>query len=137
MIRWRPSVQKIRRFLFTRIVTSISKFTGVRLFKLKSFVTFVRWWSVVVFFFEVMAVSALFLCIFRSVFFYWLSMRTTKYLHEKMLRNVMNTKTRFFDLNPIGRIMNRFSKDVGNLDDVLPVTLFEFCHVILTLPDWV
>jgi hypothetical protein len=31
----------------------------------------------------------------------------------------MSTSVRFFDLNPIGRIMNRFSKDVGQLDGKL------------------
>jgi ATP-binding cassette subfamily C (CFTR/MRP) protein 4 len=76
-----------------------------------------------------MAGAAFFVCILRSIFFYWFSLSTTKYLHEKMLSSVMNTKIRFFDLNPIGRIMNRFSKDIGSLDDVLPITLFDFCQV--------
>jgi ABC-type multidrug transport system fused ATPase/permease subunit len=48
-----------------------------------------------------------------------------------MLKSVMKAKIRFFDLNPIGRIMNRFSKDIGSLDDVLPITLFDFLQVII------
>jgi ATP-binding cassette subfamily C (CFTR/MRP) protein 4 len=43
----------------------------------------------------------------------------------------MKAKIRFFDLNPIGRIINRFSKDIGSLDDVLPITLFDFLQVII------
>ncbi len=46
-----------------------------------------------------------------------------------MLAAIMQAKIRFFDLNPIGRIINRFSKDIGNLDDALPVNLFDFLQV--------
>jgi ATP-binding cassette subfamily C (CFTR/MRP) protein 4 len=43
-----------------------------------------------------------------------------------MLISVIETKIRFFDVNPVGRIMNRFSKDLANLDLILPNTLFEY-----------
>ena len=38
---------------------------------------------------------------------------------------------RFFDENPVGRIMNRFTKDLGNVDDMLPRTLLEASQTIL------
>ena len=46
-----------------------------------------------------------------------------------MLNSILKAKIRFFDLNPIGRIMNRFSKDIGNVDETLPHTLFDFLQV--------
>lgn len=36
-----------------------------------------------------------------------------------MLRSVLSTPMRFFDAQPIGRILNRFSKDVGVADLIL------------------
>lgn len=42
----------------------------------------------------------------------------------------------FFFPNPVsvGRILNRFSKDIGHLDDLLPLTFLDFVQVIqLTL----
>jgi hypothetical protein len=74
---------------------------------------------------------ALVCCIVRSASFYTFALFTTKTLHERMLSSVTQTRTRFFDLNPIGRILNRFSKDIGNIDDVLPLTLYDLCQVHL------
>ena len=44
-------------------------------------------------------------------------------LHNKMLKSMLHAKMNFFDSNPVGRILNRFSKDVSVADLVLsPVT---------------
>lgn len=46
-----------------------------------------------------------------------------KTLHQHILYNVMRTPVSFFDITPAGRILNRFTKDVDTLDNVLPMTL--------------
>lgn len=61
--------------------------------------------------------------IVRSVYFYWITTRSTKHLHDKMLEAVLQGPVRFFDTNPYGRIQNRFSKDVASMDDLLPRNL--------------
>ncbi|GAM17055.1 hypothetical protein SAMD00019534_002300 [Acytostelium subglobosum LB1] len=40
--------------------------------------------------------------------------------HKQALDHVLNSPIQFFDQNPSGRIINRFSKDVSKLDDALP-----------------
>jgi len=40
---------------------------------------------------------------------------------------------RFFDVTPIGRILNRFSKDVYTLDEALPASLFSFLSTTFTV----
>ena len=50
-------------------------------------------------------------------------------MHRNMNNCVMSTPIRFFDLNPLGRIMNRFSKDIGVLDESIPWTIYDFMHV--------
>ena len=40
-----------------------------------------------------------------------------------MLSTVLHTHIKFFDANPVGRLLNRFSKDIGVADQVIaPVT---------------
>lgn len=41
-------------------------------------------------------------------------------LHDTVLTNVMKAPMRFFDANPPGRILNRFSKDLDEADVYLP-----------------
>jgi ATP-binding cassette, subfamily C (CFTR/MRP), member 4 len=46
-----------------------------------------------------------------------------------MAESVLRAKIGFFDTNPLGRILNRFSADVGITDDLLPTTWFDFLVV--------
>ncbi len=46
-----------------------------------------------------------------------------KMLHEGMLIRMMSNPMSFFDTTPIGRIVNRFAKDVDVVDNTLPMTL--------------
>ncbi|CAG0881126.1 unnamed protein product, partial [Darwinula stevensoni] len=68
-------------------------------------------------------VVALFLLsIFRTVLFFHVCMNSSINLHSRMFKSVLRAPVTFFDNNPVGRILNRFSKDVGASDDVLPPT---------------
>ncbi|KAL9985334.1 hypothetical protein ACROYT_G007724 [Oculina patagonica] len=51
------------------------------------------------------------------------SLRCSERLHDKMVVAILEAPVLFFDSNPVGRILNRFSKDVGCLDERLPETL--------------
>ena len=41
-------------------------------------------------------------------------------MHTALIHNVMRLPLVFFDTTPLGRILNRFSKDVDTCDNVLP-----------------
>ncbi|XP_035824676.1 multidrug resistance-associated protein 4 isoform X2 [Aplysia californica] len=42
-------------------------------------------------------------------------------LHDRMLHSVLNSVSRFFDTRPIGQILNRFSRDLLIIDDMVSV----------------
>ena len=58
--------------------------------------------------------------IIRALGFFMVSLRCSERLHDKMVAAVLQAPVVFFDLNSVGRIMNRFSKDIGCMDEVLP-----------------
>ncbi|XP_029846376.2 ATP-binding cassette sub-family C member Sur isoform X1 [Ixodes scapularis] len=51
------------------------------------------------------------------------TLRSVKVFHNNMLDTIVQCPMRFFDANPIGRILNRFSSDMGIIDKKLPVTV--------------
>ena len=55
-----------------------------------------------------------------SFSFYYLLLKAAENLHSKMFLATIKAPVKFFDSTPAGRILNRFSKDIGSMDDVLP-----------------
>ncbi|VAH36673.1 unnamed protein product [Triticum turgidum subsp. durum] len=67
---------------------------------------------------------------------YWLitsSLRAAKRLHDYMLRSILRAPMVFFHTNPLGRIINRFSKDLGDIDRNLAVFVNMFMAQISQL----
>uniref|UniRef100_A0A182M895 ABC-type glutathione-S-conjugate transporter n=1 Tax=Anopheles culicifacies TaxID=139723 RepID=A0A182M895_9DIPT len=50
-------------------------------------------------------------------------LKAAKESHNKLLESSLRMPMSFFDTTPLGRIINRFSKDVDVVDNVLPVTI--------------
>ena len=77
--------------------------------------------------------------VITSFFFYYLLLKAAENLHNKMTTATIKAPVLFYDTNPAGRILNRFSKDVGCRDDVLPplfmqasiLCLFSICALLV------
>ncbi|ETV64096.1 hypothetical protein H257_18968 [Aphanomyces astaci] len=75
--------------------------------------------SVVVY--VVLALVAMALVWGRSVYVLFLCVLCSKALHAKLFRKVIHAPvTTFFDITPVGRILNRFSSDLDQVDNILP-----------------
>ncbi|XP_049919634.1 ATP-binding cassette sub-family C member 4-like isoform X3 [Epinephelus moara] len=67
----------------------------------------------------------------RSLVIFHGLVRSSQALHNSMFSAVIRTPVRFFDVNPIGRILNRFSKDISQMDSMLPITFVDFYQLFL------
>ncbi|XP_065919840.1 ATP-binding cassette sub-family C member 4-like [Dysidea avara] len=71
------------------------------------------------------------LVMMRSVLSFLICIASARNLHNKMLNAILRTPVLFFDTNPIGRVLNRFSKDIGFMDDILPSNFLEVITLFL------
>ncbi|XP_058040750.1 ATP-binding cassette sub-family C member 4 [Ahaetulla prasina] len=78
-----------------------------------------------------LTVATILFSILRSLIMFHILVNAARTLHDKMFQSVLRTPVLFFDRNPIGRILNRFSKDIGHLDDLLPLTFLDFVQTFL------
>lgn len=62
---------------------------------------------------------------FNVLFCFLSGVNASRKIFKKLLYNVLDSKIRFFDSTPIGRIMNRFSKDMESVDQDLSVMAFQ------------
>ena len=56
-----------------------------------------------------------------------------KQIHDNMLMRVMRAPMHFFESNPLGRILNRFSKDIDVIDCTLPMNLRTLANQLLNV----
>lgn len=73
--------------------------------------------------------GAAILVLVRAIAFYYFSSRASMNLHNSIMDKVINAGMTFFDENLSGNIINRFSRDLGVLDEQLPYTVFDIVRV--------
>jgi len=81
-----------------------------------------KWYSIV----YSSLIVAMFITIFiRSFTFFSMCMKSSIKLHNQIFDKILQAQMTFFENNPTGRILNRFSKDIGTVDDLTPPTAFD------------
>ncbi|XP_029676365.1 multidrug resistance-associated protein 4-like [Formica exsecta] len=63
--------------------------------------------------------------LFCSFFFMKICMNSSVNLHNTMFSNLLQARMSFFHTNSSGQILNRFSKDIGTIDEMLPKIILE------------
>ena len=77
--------------------------------------------------YAIFALSFSFFSLIRAATLYWRSLKCSKKIHENMLRALIRAPVNtFFDRVPIGRILNRFSKDLTVLDNYIASSFGSF-----------
>ncbi|XP_017485264.1 PREDICTED: multidrug resistance-associated protein 4-like [Rhagoletis zephyria] len=81
----------------------------------------------------VLIIAVILMTIFRGYLFFKVCMHASKVLHDRMFGCILRATMRFFDTNPSGSILNRFSKDMGAIDEYLPKAIMDFIQVALAM----
>ena len=69
----------------------------------------------------------------RSLTFYKVCILCSQKLHDMAFSALIRTSMRFFDTNPSGRILNRFSKDIGAIDELLPKAILDAGQICMMM----
>lgn len=86
-----------------------------------------------IYIYSVLIVLSILLTTLRSMIFVKICMTASRNLHNNMFKNILLATMRFFDTNPSGRILNRFSKDIGAVDELLPRAMLEAIQIFLVM----
>ncbi|KAF9428768.1 hypothetical protein BGZ94_001135, partial [Podila epigama] len=57
----------------------------------------------------------------------------SRVLHERLLHKVIRAKVRFYDITPIGRIVNRFSSDISTVDEEVSMGINGLFSAFITI----
>ncbi|XP_059619578.1 probable multidrug resistance-associated protein lethal(2)03659 isoform X2 [Phlebotomus argentipes] len=86
-----------------------------------------------IYIFTGLTVATVVITLSRSFIFFNLAVRAAKTLHNAMYMGVTRASMYFFNTNPSGRILNRFSKDMGQVDEFLPTVMIDVIQIFLSL----
>ncbi|KAK9680179.1 ABC transporter transmembrane region [Popillia japonica] len=78
-------------------------------------------------------IGSIVLTTLRSLLFFKVCMKASKNLHNTMFSNLLRATMRFFDVNPSGRILTRFSKDMGQIDETLPRAMLDALQIFMVM----
>jgi len=79
-------------------------------------------------------VVAMIVASLRSYLLYTGSLKASKRIHSQLIESILRAKVRFFDVTPLGRIINRFSSDMETIDqNVAPSGSFLLYSIVATV----
>ncbi|XP_054623345.1 ATP-binding cassette sub-family C member 9 isoform X1 [Dunckerocampus dactyliophorus] len=73
--------------------------------------------------FIILCAAGITLCLITSLTVEFLGLSAATNLHHNLLNKIIHAPLRFFDVTPLGQILNRFSADTNIIDQHIPPTL--------------
>ncbi|XP_031637722.1 multidrug resistance-associated protein 4-like, partial [Contarinia nasturtii] len=69
----------------------------------------------------------------RLIGYFTVCVRSSQNIHNFMFNGIISTTMRFFESNPSGRILNKFSKDLGEVDENFPKSLNDTVQTFMAI----
>lgn len=74
--------------------------------------------------YAVIGIACMLIALFRDFWLFYGSLTASWTLHQRLMQAVTRAKFKFFDVTPLGQLMNRFSKDLEAVDqEVAPTAI--------------
>ncbi|KAF7279579.1 hypothetical protein GWI33_006975 [Rhynchophorus ferrugineus] len=87
----------------------------------------------IIYIYSGLTLATIVVAIFKSIFFLIFLTVASRNLHDYIFSRIIQARMRFYNLNPSGRILNRFSKDIGLIDEYIPSVLVDVIEIALLL----
>lgn len=81
--------------------------------------------------YSVIVASTFILMVLRSWTFFLVCTNASVTLHNSLFFRLLRAPMHIFDNNPVGRILNRFTRDLGIIDEQLPLCAYDLNLVIM------
>ena len=81
----------------------------------------------------VLILSLFVLGLARSFYTFYICVKGSDKLHNAMFRSIIRAPMNFFDNNPIGKILSRFSQDIDWMDILIPYTSFSASRILVLI----
>lgn len=85
--------------------------------------------ELMVYIYSGVTLTTIVLSLTHSIYFFIFCLMASMHLHDYVFSKIIGASMRFFSNNPSGRILNRFSKDLGIIDEYIPNVLFDVIEV--------
>ena len=72
-------------------------------------------------------------CVLRSIVSVPARMKAARKIHDNLLDVILDAPVSFHDITPVGRVLNRFNKDMNLMDDEIPRSLLMFMTQLFNL----
>jgi len=74
--------------------------------------------------YALIGVACMLVALFRDFWLFFGSLTASWVIHKRLMESVTRAKFKFFDVTPLGQLMNRFSKDLEAVDqEVAPIAI--------------
>ncbi|PGH04299.1 hypothetical protein AJ79_07146 [Helicocarpus griseus UAMH5409] len=83
--------------------------------------------------YALLALSYVLITLMREIVLFGGSLHASWKIHQRLLTAVTHAKFKFFDSTPLGRLMNRFSKDIEAVDQEVAATAIGMLHSLASV----
>lgn len=89
--------------------------------------------EVIMWSYTALIVGNIIISVVKAIYFMIFFVIASRNLHKYIFSRLIQATMRFYNTNPSGRILNRFSKDLGTVDEYLPSVIIDVIEIFLLL----